>query len=281
MTDLAIRITITLNALANTIGEYLLAPIGRLPDYTGAVLVSLVTGIVMLIAFKHTSPQSTIKRIRNQTKAELLSLSLFKDSIAVSLAAQGRIFWKAIQSILVTFIPIAVMIIPVTLLLGQLSLWWQFRPLRVGEEAVVTLNLNGNDKTAWPDVQLASSSAFEPSVGPVRVKSQRAIHWNLVAKEAGYHQLSFEVDGKTIKKQLAVGQQLMRVSERRPAWKWSDIVLYPAEEPFPIASAVKSIEIQYPGHESWLTGSKTWLIAWFLGSTITALCFRGVFNVNL
>ena len=118
MIDSAIGVTITLNRLANAIGKIALSPIGQLPDYAGAVLVSVVTGVVMLIAFKYTSPQSTIKRIRNRTKAELLSLSLFKDSIAVSLAAQGRIFLSAIQSILVTLVPIAVMIIPVTLLLG-------------------------------------------------------------------------------------------------------------------------------------------------------------------
>ena len=36
-----------------------------------------------------------------------------------------------------------VMVVPVILILGQLSLWYQARPLRVGEEAVVTLKLNG------------------------------------------------------------------------------------------------------------------------------------------
>ena len=143
------------------------------------------------------------------------------------------------------------------------------------------MHLAGNDKTSWPAVQLSESPGFEPSTGPVRVKSKRALYWNVVAREPGYHKLVFEVDGQPIEKEFAVGDRLMRVSEQRPAWKWSDIVLYPAEEPFPRGVTVKSIEIQYPNRESWLTGSKTWLIAWFLGSTITALCFRGVFNVNL
>jgi len=36
------------------------------------------------------------------------------------------------------------MAVPVTLLLGQLALWYQARPLRVGEDTVITLELNGD-----------------------------------------------------------------------------------------------------------------------------------------
>jgi len=43
-----------------------------------------------------------------------------------------------------------VMIVPMSLLLGQLSLWYQSRPLRVGEEAVVTCSLPASLRSLGP-----------------------------------------------------------------------------------------------------------------------------------
>jgi hypothetical protein len=281
VSDFGIRLTILLNQLANSIGQLLLSPIGLLPEYAGAVLVATVTGILMLIGFKYSSPQSTIKKIRNGIKAELLALSLFKDSVTVNLISQIKIVLGAVQSILVSLIPIACMIVPVTLVLGQLSLWWQVRPLHVDEEAVITVNLAGNEDSSWPSVNLHPSSSIASTLGPVRIRSKRAICWNIVAKEPGYHRILFDVDGQEIEKQFVIGNSPMRVSIRRPEWKWTDIVLHPAEAPFLPQSPVKSIEIQYPSTSSWIAGSNSWLAFWFIGSTITAFCLRGVFNVNL
>ena len=281
MIEIGIRITVWLNQIANLIGQILLSPLSALPELAGAIVVATVTGVLMLIGFKYTSNQSAIKRIRSGIKAELLALSLFKDSVAVNLLSQWRILLGALQSILVSLIPIACMIIPVTLLLGQLSLWWQARPLHVNEEAVITLSLSGNEKSTWPDVTLQPSAAFEPIVGPVRIRSKRAICWNVQGVTPGYHNVVFNVGGQQIEKQLAIGRHPMRVSLMRPDWNWSNILLNPAESPFTAQSPVKSIEIQYPSTNSWYTGSNSWLVFWFIGSTIAALCFRGVFKVNL
>jgi hypothetical protein len=281
VSDLAIRVTIFLNHVANAVGQILLWPLGLLPDLVGAIMVAVVTGILMLIGFKYSSPQSLIKKIRNNIKAELLALSLFKDSVVVNLVSQAKILLGALQSVLVSLIPIAFMMIPVTLVLGQLSLWWQVRPLHVNEEAVVTVTLTGTEKSEWPDVTLQPSSAFESTIGPVRIRGQRAVCWNVQAKEPGYHRLIFRVDGRDIEKQLAVGPHTMRVSSQRPGWKWTNVVLHPAEAPFLPESPVKSIEIQYPKSIEWATGSNSWLIFWFIASTVVAFCFRGVFNVNL
>lgn len=58
------------------------------------------------------------------------------------------------------------MMLPVLLLLGQLSLWYQHRPLRVGEEAVVVLKLSGETSASMPAVEFAKTSAADVVVGP-------------------------------------------------------------------------------------------------------------------
>ena len=48
-------------------------------------------------------------------------------------------FWPALS----TIVPMLVMVVPVLLILGQLALWYQSRPLQTGEEAVLTVKLKG------------------------------------------------------------------------------------------------------------------------------------------
>jgi hypothetical protein len=211
----------------------------------------------------------------------LLALKLFKDSVPVTLRAQGRVLLGALWLFLLAVVPMLVMVVPVSLLWGQLALWYEARPLRVGEEAVVTLRLNGEVESGWPDVSLQPTDAVETTVGPVRVRTKRAVYWNIKARETGYHRLEFQVDGQAAGKELAVGDGFMRVSTQRPGWDWWDALLNPSEPPFGADSRIHSIEIDYPERRSWTCGTGWWMYYWFAVSIISALCFRRLLNVNL
>jgi hypothetical protein len=281
VTSALVQVIVWLNALANGLGRMLLGPVAVMPGWLSATIVSAVTGVFLLFVFKYTSGQRAIKRVRNDINAHLLALKLFKDSAAVALRAQGRILLGALRLFGLAIVPILVMVVPVTLLLGQLALWYQRRPLRVGEETVVTLKLNGNAASPWPEVRLKPAASFEVAVGPVRVQSKREICWKLVACQNGLTRLAFQVAGLDIDKELAVGGRLMRVSEKRPGWSWSDALLHPWESPFRPDSLVHSIEVTYPNRDSWTSGTDWWVAYWFVVSMAAALCFRRPLNVNL
>jgi uncharacterized membrane protein (DUF106 family) len=270
-----------LNAVANALGRVFFAPIGFLPGWLSATVVAAATGLLLLIVFKYTSHQRAIKSARNDIKANLLTLKLFKDSALIALGAQGRILHGAFRLMVLALVPMLVMTVPVLLLLGQLAPWYQSRPLRVGEETVVTLKLRGDPASSWPEVRLKPNDAIEVTAGPVRVQSKREICWSIKARQPGYHQLEFEVDGEVAGKELAIGDGYMRVSTRRPAWNWSDILLYPCEAPFRPESAIHSIEMEYPERASWTSGTDSWVIYWFVVSMVSALCFRRALNVNV
>lgn len=242
--------------------------------------------MLLLIAFKYTSNQAAIKKVRDGMKADMLALSLFKDSVAVSLCSQGRIVLGAFKLIGLSLVPVLCMIVPVTLLLGQLSLWWQFRPLQRGETAVVTLKLKPvgtrtGEKAPWPQIDFSPSPATDVALGPVRIQSKREVCWNIEARANGYHRLLFHIDGQDFPKEIAVGGGMMRVSQQRPGWKWTDLLSYPAEPPFDRDSPVQSIAIQYPARTSWGTGGQSWPLYWFIGSSLVGLCLRGLFKVQL
>jgi len=270
-----------LNAAANALGRPLLAPVAVLPGWLSATIVATVTGVLLLVVFKYTSNQRAIKRVRDDIDAHVLALKLFKDSASVTLRAQGRLLHGACRLFVLAIVPILVMIVPVCLILGQLALWYQFRPLGVGEEAVITLALNEDRAPEVPDVILRPCGGIETLVGPVRVQSQREVCWNVKAKASGYYCLEFQAGLQTAVKELAIGDDFMRVSRLRPAWHWSDILLNPYEKPFRPESAVRSIEIDYPRRASWTSGTDSWVVYWFVVSMIAALCFRRMLKVNV
>ena len=176
-----------LNTLANGCARYLLAPIAVLPGWLSATLIAVVTGLFMLLVFKYTSNQESVKKVRNGIKANLLALSLFKDSIAVSLRCQTRVLAGAGRLLLLAVVPMLVMTVPACLLLAQLALWYQARPLRVGEEAVLTLHL-ADQSGEMPEVFLNPTSGAETTIGPVRVADQAMVCWNLRGERAGRSQ---------------------------------------------------------------------------------------------
>jgi hypothetical protein len=272
------QLVVWLNAVANACAKVLLAPLALLPGWLSATLVAAVTGILMLVAFKYTSNQRAIKQARAAIKANLLALSLFKDSAAVSLRSQGRILLGAGALLLLAIVPMLVMLVPMCLVLGQLALWYQARPLHVGEEAVVTVRLADTKPDA---ARLAADDAYDVSVGPVRVPSERMICWNVQAKQSGLHHLAFDVGSQHVEKELAVGDGFMPVSQERPAWSWEEALLHPKEAPFAPDSAVQAIEIEYPSRAGWTCGSGTWVIYWFLASMVAAFLAKPFLKVHL
>jgi hypothetical protein len=266
---------VALNAVANALGRAL-APIGLLPGWLSATLAAVLTGVAMLVAFKYTSNQRAIKRVRRDIRANLLAVKLFKDNVAVGLRAQGRVLLGAFRLLPLAVVPILVMTVPMVLLLAQLGLWYQAAPLRVGEEAVVVVRLN-SDSTA----ELAPTDAVEDVSGPVRVVSRREVCWSVRARQPGYHRLQFRVDGQTVEKELAVGGGFMRVSTSRPEWDWWRAVLNPREKPFDRDSVVKSIEVEYPTRSSWTSGTDDWVIYWFVVALVAGFCLRGVLKVQI
>jgi hypothetical protein len=281
VTTVLTRLVVWLNTLANSLASVLLAPLAALPGWLSATLIAVTTGVLMLLAFKYTSHQTAIKRVRNEIKANLLALSLFKDSVAVSLSAQGRILWGALRLLGLAVVPMLVMLLPMCLLLGQLAAWYQARPLQIGEETVVTVHLADDSPQALRQVQLIPSDAVTTTVGPVRVPARQMVCWNVQARQAGYHQLTFSTGDKSFEKEMAIGDGLMRVSPQRPAWHWTDALLYPRETPFATDSPVQSIELVYPPRQSWTAGTRSWLIYWFTASMVAAFVARPLLNVNI
>jgi hypothetical protein len=277
LTDLVIL----LNRGAGLAGGVLLVPVGWMPGWLSATIIAIVTGVAMLWVYKHTSNQAAIRRTRDSIKANLLALALFRDEIRVALRCQGSILLGAARLVLLSLVPVLVMALPACLVLGQLALRYQARPLAVGEEAVVTVGLANSTGSELPDVRLETGPAVACVAGPVRVPAKRTVAWNVKALEEGYHDLSFEIEGRASVKQIAAGGGYMTVSLKRPERSLTEVLLHPHEEPFGRDSPIMSIEVAYPTRQSWTSGTDWWVGYWFVVSMAAAFAARPLLKVNL
>ena len=210
----------------------------------------------------------------------MLAIKLFKDNVNLVLISQGKIFAGAIRLLYYAIPPLIIMMLPVVLLLAQMGLWYQARPLFPGEDSLVVMKLK-NNPSSIENITIDSNSGVEIVDGPVRIESNNEVLWKIRARENGYHRINFNVDGYTIKKDIAVGDGFMRISAVRPGWQWSDILLHPAEPPFSSTSPIQAISIDYPDRISKINGTDWWIAYFFIASMVFALLFKPVLKVRI
>lgn len=283
MIEFLAKLIAAINAPMNTIGKNLFSFIAVVPGWLSNAIISAIAGILMILLFKYTSNQKAISKIKDAIKVNMLALKLFKDNLAVTFCSIGGLFKAATLKLVFALLPMVVMIIPISFTLGQMGVWYQARPLLAGEEANVTVQLNGSQYDSLPDVTLTDSDAFETTMDGFKIPSKRELIWTIKAGSDGLHKLSFDINGQTYDKELAIGEGFMRVSEIRPGIDTGieDLLLHPMEQPFSADSIVKSISIEYPERISKTSGTNWWLGYFFVVSMIFAFIFMPVFKVKI
>ena len=271
------------NSIFGKIFEVIFFPFRNMSPWVGMVLVSILTAFLMLFVFRFTSNQEGIRKVKNRIKAHLLEIRLFKDSLIISLKAQGRILRYNLKYIRFSVKPLLVMIIPLILILIQLNLWFGYKSLAPGQEAVLKAELRSDLSLLDAEFMIETSSGLEVETPPLRVEETSEVNWRVRAKETGIHELTLTLNGKKIVKKVAVDQKpLSKISPVKVHRNFFDELFNPGEAPIPGALPVRSIEIKYPSKHMNLFGWQIhWIIVYFALSIIFGFSFKGIFKVEI
>ena len=262
------------NSAANTVCGLVFAPIAMVPGWLSITIISAVLGIPLFIIFKYTSNQRALTRTIDDIKASLLAVRLYRDNIAVTMKSEARLMLCSVKLFVYSLIPVLIMSVPLSLILAQMGLWYQARPLQLGDApVVVNLKLN-NASEHWPAVTLDARPGARVVAGPVRIASRKEICWTIQPVQEGTHLLKFQVGDQQIVKQLAIGTGFMRVSTKRLGMEAADAIMHPLEEPLSASCPVASISIAYPARHSFICGTDWWLVWFCIVSMLAALLIR-------
>ena len=266
-----------LNPICTAIGDAVYPVLDPLPVWFGLTVLSALTGVVMLVAFRYVSNQAAIGRAKDDIKANLLALKLYRDELRVTFQAQWRLLWAVLRLQRYILTPVLVMLLPILLGLAQMGIRHQWRPLQPGEQTLIRMRLAGNAGNPI-QVELEPNTGAVAEVGPVPGGGE--LVWQIRGGKPGRHALRFNTGGHVIEKELVVGTDFQRVSAARVGPDWTGQLFHPAERRLPADGPIRSIEITYPGVDSWIYGANWWVLYFFVISMAVALLLKPLFRVR-
>jgi uncharacterized membrane protein (DUF106 family) len=273
----------TFNRIFGKIFDWLFIPFQNMNPWVGMIIVSFLTGLLMLVIFRYTSNQAGIRKVKNKIKAHLLELRLYKDNLGLSMKAQGNILLANLKYITHSFKPLAVMILPVVLILIQMNFWFGYESLKPGESTLLKVKLEEGYNPLQTNLSLETDPEIFIETPPLRIEEYGEINWRISSRESGVHNVHVIIAGNKISKTISTSTKpLSKLSPSKRRQKLVDELFYPVESPISKDLPVKSIEVLYSSKSMTIFGLNIhWLIAYFVLSIIFGFSFKGVFKVEI
>ncbi len=260
----------TINRLLNGIADVVMWPWSGVSPWPGLVVASLLTSVLLVAIFRVTSNQDEIRRSRNRFLARALELLLFQHDLRVSLTACGRILAANLTYLGHFLVPMAISTVPLLLIFVQLESWFDRRPLKLGESAVIVVELDRSQPAISTFATISASNMVRVDSPAVRIPSRNEVAWRVVASNVGVGWVDVTIDGRSERKSLVVGTDLIRTSVRRERRGFISQWLNPSESPMPKVGPIQRIEVWYPPREICIGYSK---IPWPAAAVLLMMVF--------
>ncbi|MGH7900045.1 MAG: hypothetical protein ACREQQ_18970 [Candidatus Binatia bacterium] len=250
----------------------LIDPLDGLGPLVGLLVISAVTGIALLFAFRWTSNPAAIRTARRHAQAHLLAVRIYREDLVVVLASQvrflaalGRYMGRMLQ-------PFLVLLVPFALLFAHLDARYGRRALQPGERALVKVFAERATLDQW---RLESADGVEVETPPVRIPSRSEITWRIRAGSLGPSELLLVAGERRVVKQVRVASSTTGASPRRMAPSFASLFLAPSESPIEDGAGVDEIEVVYPPLAFQVFRWQTdWIVVFLVVSAAVAIALR-------
>lgn len=283
MADFLGQLIVQVNRASNALAELWFWPLQGLPVWLQVSITAVPVTLFALLVFRFASDQAGIAFAKDQIKAHLLELWLYRDYPLVMLKAQGRVALNSFAWLGYSIVPLLVMLGPVALLLVQTEARFAYRAVAPGESVIVVADFAQAD-VATPELVLADGLRQEtPTLRTAASATEPARAWWRVAGVAGGEHLLqlriLDAAGAAAQRPFAVdtASALAPAAYREGDWR---SLGSPSAAPLPAAGPVTSLSIDYPrSRGAWLgLSSASWLL---MGATLVlGYALRGVFGVT-
>jgi len=277
-----------LNRILNFVFDGVLGLFAGLDPAYGLLVISVVTGVLMLSVFRFTSDQKGIKRAKNLVKAHFLAIRLYKDDISQMFSTMKNIIVSNLLYMSKSVKPMLFMLVPVGLVLIQLESRYEHRPFKVGESTVITVrqHVSGDANSASLDalskISLKVPAGIKIETPALRIPGEAEVSWRIKMEQEGSFDLQINDDGREFQKRVYVSNALTALSPSKDRKSFSASLFSPAEPSLPADAPVESIMLTYPKRDLSLWGfGFHWLIGFFVLSLIAGFALKGVFKVEI
>ena len=266
-----------------TVGQWPVDAAMALGQTAGIVLISIVTGIGIMIAFKYTANAKALRSAKDAIQAALLGIVVFRHDTRTMFAEEGRLLRGSLRYMLAGLKPLAVVIVPMVAIFAAIELYAGFGPLPPGQSAIVTATATGDDLGSLADAKL-TGNAVTVETEPLRIPATGEVCWRVRVDEPGAHTLTLSVGGKTVQKSLVAGDDLrpIAVSLQRVRGGFEHVLIRNDEPLIPVEMPVASIAVEYPETAVDLGVVRLhWIWATLIIATIAALIVKPILKVEI
>jgi len=244
------------------------------------IVVSLVVGFLMVVLFGYTSDQKAIGIAKDQLKAHLLAVRLYRDQIPVVMGSYGKILRGTGRYLKLAFKPLLYVIIPITLLMVEVDRYLGATPIPQNAPFLLTVHTTGGD--ALNDAMLGLPPEVTITAPPVHVPSANEIVWRLAGSKEGKYEVKIIVAGQSAAKAICVGGDLQRISTIRLRGQFWERMFSSAEPALPENSAIESISVNYPDRNIEIVGyGMNWIWLFFILSMVAGFIFKELLGIKI
>jgi len=246
------------------------------------VMLSVVVGLLMILLFGYTSDQKAIGIAKDQLKAHLLAVRLYRDQLQVVMGSYGKILRGTGRYLKLAFKPLLYVIIPITLLIVQLDRYLGLTAIHTNTPFLLTAHVNKPE--ALDAITIELPPEITASAPPVHVAADNEVVWRLVASMEGSYEVKIASGGQSVTKTVRVSSQLARVSPERWRDHFWQRVFSSGESALPENSAVESIVVDYPERNIPLGVAgyeMNWIWLFFILSMIAGFIFKELLGIQV
>jgi uncharacterized membrane protein (DUF106 family) len=244
------------------------------------VVFSVVVGLLMVVLFGYTSDQKAIGIAKDQLKAHLLAVRLYRDQIPVVMGSYGKILRGTGRYLKLAFKPLLYVIIPITLLMVQIDRYLGSSPITVSAPFLLTAHLAGSDVPS--EVTLDLPPEITMTAPAVHIAAANEIVWRLVGAKGGEYEIKIAAAGQSAAKAVCVGGDLPRISTVRLRGQFWTRMFSSAEPALPKNSPIDSISINYPDRNIDIAGyGMNWIWLFFILSMVAGFIFKELLGIQI
>ncbi|MGD0824004.1 MAG: hypothetical protein ABR908_05440 [Terriglobales bacterium] len=253
------------------------------------IFLSLIVGLLMVVLFGYTSDQKAIGKAKDQLKAHLLAVRLYRDQIPVVMGSYGKILRGTGRYLKLAFKPLLYVIIPITLLMVQVDRYLGATPIPPNAPFLLTVHLAASttESASTNDATLDLPPEIATTAPPVHVAADNEIVWRLVGSKEGKYEVKVAAGqtagvAATVTKTVCVGTDLPRISTVRLRGHFWQRMFSSAEPALPENSPIDSISINYPDRNIEIAGyGMNWIWLFFILSMIAGFVFKELLGIQV
>ena len=244
------------------------------------VILSLVVGLVMVVLFGYTSDQKAIKIAKDQLKAHLLAVRLFRDQLPVVAGSYAKILRGTGRYLKLAFMPLLYVIIPITALMVWMDRSLGSTAIQVGAPFLLTV------RTANADAMNAASLELPPEIEmtapAVHVAAESEVVWRLAAQHDGDYEIKVVSGPESAAKTVRVSKELSRVSGLRLRGHVLERLFSSGEGALPDGGTIEAISVNYPERNIEIAGYEmNWIWVFFILSMVAGFLFKELLGIQI